>query len=83
MAIVTVPEDGDPIEIVAAAATRAIVQNVGGFDIVMENAADPTTGISLGPGETLDLGAAWTLAWNAMSPSLKDVPVRVAFEPAP
>jgi hypothetical protein len=83
MAIVTVPKAGTPIEVVPAAATRAIVQNVGGFDVLIENNADPSTGISLGPGESLDLGEAWTLAWNAVSPSLKDIPVRVAFEPAP
>lgn len=84
MAAITVPASGDTVEIVSAPSTNAIVQNVGTYEVVVENAADPSAGLGLKPGQTLNLGktTAWTAAWNAISPSHRDVVVRVAHETA-
>ena len=82
MALVTLLASGDPLELIPATAVRGFIQNTGGLSIEVENAADPTDGILIGPGETLDIGkpTAWTAAWTGRSPNGANVPVRVAFE---
>jgi hypothetical protein len=82
MASITVPAAGTPVEIVSALSGNAIVQNVGAYEVIIENAVDPSAGLSLRPGEVINLSsvAVWTLAWNAVSPTLRDVVVRVASQ---
>ena len=83
MAVVTLPANGDSVEIVAAAAVRAIVQNAGSRNVeLLNHASSAAGGLVLKPGETLDLGkvSAWTLAWQARTSSGIAIPVRVASE---
>jgi len=90
MAEITLPANGDSVEIVAAAAVRAIVQNTGSGSSdtgsptieVLNHASSAVDGILLGAGETLDLGkvSAWTLAWQGRSTNGKVNIVRVASE---
>jgi hypothetical protein len=83
MAKVTLPANGDSVEIVAALSVRAIVQNTGSGTIELLNHATlATDGILLEPGGTLDLGkvSAWTLQWVARSTNGKVTIVRVAQE---
>jgi len=83
MAKVTLPANGDSVEIVAALSVRAIVQNTGSGTIELLNHATlATDGIILKPGGTLDLGkvSAWTLPWVARSTNGKATTVRVAQE---
>jgi hypothetical protein len=82
MALVTLLASGDALELLPAASVRGFIQNTGAADIEVENAVDPTDGILIGPGETLNVGfdSAWTLAWTGRSPNGVDIVVRVAFE---
>jgi hypothetical protein len=85
VSIVIAPDTGAAVELVAAAANHSILQNAGGFGVVVENLADPVAGITLKPGAILELGdTAWTAAWNAKSLSGFNVPIRVSLVgPAP
>ena len=82
MALVTLLATGDALELIPAAAVRGFIQNTGGSSIEVENAADPTDGLLVGPGGILDIGkpTAWTAAWTGRSPNGVDIVVRVAFE---
>ena len=82
MASITVPASGAAVTIVTALSGNAIVQNAGAYEVTILNAADPTDGLGLKPGQTLNLSsvAVWTAAWTARSPSLRDVVVRVASQ---
>jgi hypothetical protein len=80
MAIVTLLANGTAGELVAAASTKAVINNTGPGSIVVENAADPVGGIIIRPGETLDLPTGWTAAWNGKSLSGNIATVRVAQE---
>lgn len=78
MALVTLPSNNNPVEIIAAGG-KGIVQNLSG-PAVIENAADPTNGIALRQGETIALDG-WAAAWNGQSVTTgKAVVLRVATE---
>lgn len=64
MALVTLPSNNSAVQVVAAAG-KAVIQCVRGAAI-MENAADPSDGISITQGEIIAIDG-WTAAWNAQS----------------
>lgn len=78
MAEVTLPDTNAPISIVAAAGHGHIYCING--TAVLENAADPTLGIPLKQGESIEVDG-WTAAWTAQSaiPGV-EVLLRVAVE---
>jgi hypothetical protein len=82
MATVTLTANGAAVEVVAAAAVRAIVQNISTSSCVILNAADPAEGLILRPGESFDIGkvSAWTAAWTGKALDGKAVNLRVASE---
>ena len=64
MATVTLTANGAAVEVVAAASTLAIVQNISNTSVVIANLADPAAGLILYPKEKLVIDSAWTAAWN-------------------
>ena len=83
MAVVVLPANGDSIEVVAAAAVRAIIYNTSGKTVeLLNHATSAAGGILLKPGDTLDLGkvSAWTLAWQGRTLGGTAASIRVASE---
>ena len=64
MAEVTLPSNNTPVQVVGAAG-KAVIQCVSGA-VRLENAADPSDGISITQGEVIAIDG-WTAAWNAQS----------------
>ena len=64
MATVTLLANGTAVEVVAAASTLAIVQNISTRAVVIANLADPAAGLILFPKEKLVIDSAWTAAWT-------------------
>lgn len=67
MADVVLPANGDVVEVVAAVSTQFIVYNSSGSSVALAAAVDPTKGIVLKGGETLQSEVGWTAAWTGVS----------------
>lgn len=78
MSAVTLLANGTAVEIVAAASTLAIVQNVSTGTVVIENAADPANGLLLFPKEKIVLDEAWSAAWMGKALHGVTAEIRVA-----